>query len=87
LEKQWRKALMTNKRTENEKKFRSWNELLDGGRRYFYEVQGKHGWRAQYVKEVDRSEQTIKFTRRYMIKRETWWKSTKNFLKTVAIGK
>ena len=52
---------MTNKRTENEKKFRSWNELLDGGRRYFYEVRGKHGWRAQYVKEVDRSEQTIKF--------------------------
>jgi hypothetical protein len=52
---------MTNKRTENEKKFRSWNELLDGGRRYFYEVQGKHGWRAQYVKEVDKSEQTIKF--------------------------
>ena len=51
---------MTNKRTENEKKFRSWNELLDGGRRYFYEVRGKHGWRAQYVK-VDRSEQTIKF--------------------------
>ncbi|KFD40944.1 hypothetical protein HX99_06580 [Peptococcaceae bacterium SCADC1_2_3] len=52
---------MTNKRTENEKKFRSWNELLDGGRRYFYEVRGKHGWRAQYVKEVDRSKQTIKF--------------------------
>jgi hypothetical protein len=52
---------MTNKRTENEKKFRSWNELLDGGRRYFYEVQGKHGWRAQYVTEVDKSEQTIKF--------------------------
>jgi len=41
------KGLMTNKRTENENKFRSWNELLDGGRRYFYEVQGKHGWRAQ----------------------------------------
>jgi len=52
---------MTNKRTENEKKFRSWTELPDGGRRYVYEVRGKHGWRARYVKEVDGSEQTKRF--------------------------
>jgi len=37
------------------------DELPDGGRRYFYEVQGRHGWIARYVKEVDASEQTIKF--------------------------
>jgi len=52
---------VTGKRKENEKKFRSWTELLDGGRRYFYEVQGKHGWRARYVKEVNRLEETISF--------------------------
>lgn len=51
---------MTDKRKENEKKFRSWTDLPDGGRRYFYEVEGKRGWRARYVKEVDKSEQTRK---------------------------
>ena len=49
------------KRRENERKFGDWDELPDGGRRYFYEVQGRHGWIARYVKEVDTSEQTIKF--------------------------
>ena len=28
---------------------------------YFYEVQGRHGWLARYVKIVDASERTIKF--------------------------
>lgn len=46
---------------ENEKKFGSWINLPDGGRRYFYEVKGKHGWLARYVKEVDRKEITVKF--------------------------
>jgi hypothetical protein len=49
------------KRRENERKFGNWDELPDGSRRYFYEVQGRHGWMARYVKEVDASEQTIKF--------------------------
>jgi len=49
------------KRRENERKFGNWDKLPDGGRRYFYEVQGRHGWIARYVKEVDASEQTIKF--------------------------
>jgi len=48
-------------RRQNERKFVAWDELPDGGRRYFYEVQGRHGWSARYVKEVDDSEQTIKF--------------------------
>lgn len=52
---------MTDKRKENEKKFRSWTKLPDGGRRYFFEVPGKHGWLARYVKEVDRLEQTTRF--------------------------
>lgn len=49
------------KRRENEKKFGTWDEQPDGTRRYFYEVLGRHGWKAYYVKEVDASEKTIKF--------------------------
>lgn len=52
---------MADKRRENERKFRTWIDLPDGGRRYFYEVTGKHGWRARYVKEVDSLERTTKF--------------------------
>jgi hypothetical protein len=49
------------KRKLNEKKFPNWEKLPDGGRRYYLEVQGKHGWKARYVKEVDAMEQTITF--------------------------
>lgn len=52
---------MSKKRKENEKKFGSWINLPDGGRRYFYEIKGKHGWSARYVKEVDQAEITIRF--------------------------
>lgn len=48
------------KRRENERKFGSWEELT-GGRRYFYEVSGRHGWKARYVKEVDAEERTVRF--------------------------
>lgn len=49
------------KRRLNEKKFVNWEELSGGGRRYWLEIQGRHGWKARYVKEVDASEETIKF--------------------------
>ncbi len=49
------------KQRQNERKFGAWDELPDGGRRYFFEVQGRHGWSARYVKEVDASERTMKF--------------------------
>ncbi|MEW6620352.1 MAG: hypothetical protein AB1422_13630 [bacterium] len=49
------------KRRENEQKFGNWVKLENGGRRYFYEVQGRYGWKAQYIKEVDSSEKTIRF--------------------------
>lgn len=49
------------KRSANEKKFKKWNELSGGGRRYYLEVNGKHGWRAVYIKEVDANEETLKF--------------------------
>jgi len=31
------------------------------GRKYWYQIKGKAGWRAKYVKEVDIDENTIKF--------------------------
>ena len=49
------------KRRENEKKFARWESLSDGGRRYFYDVAGRKGWLARYVKEVDKEENTIRF--------------------------
>ncbi|MEW6095892.1 MAG: hypothetical protein AB1567_05125 [bacterium] len=49
------------KRRENEQKFGNWVKLENGDRRYFYEVQGRYGWKARYIKEVDSSEKTIKF--------------------------
>lgn len=49
------------KRKSNENEFDNWNELLDGGRIYWFEIKGKYGWKARYVKEVDSNEKTIKF--------------------------
>ncbi|MFQ5852237.1 MAG: hypothetical protein ACE5JU_16845 [Candidatus Binatia bacterium] len=50
-----------NTRTQNEKKFGHWEELPGGGRRYWLDVWGRQGWRAQYVKEVDAQESTLRF--------------------------
>ena len=49
------------KQRGNERKFGSWEELSDGGRRYSLEVVGHHGWTARYIKEVDATEQTVRF--------------------------
>ena len=49
------------KRRQNEKKFDQWESLPNGRRRYFYEVLGRRGWRARYVKEVDAQEVTTRF--------------------------
>ncbi len=49
------------KRTINERKFPNWIELQDGGRKYWLEEFGRHGWVAKYVKEVDDKEETVKF--------------------------
>jgi hypothetical protein len=50
-----------NRRRKNEKKFEGWKDLPNGGRQYYYDVQGHHGWMARYVKEVDASEVTVRF--------------------------
>ena len=49
------------KRTINERKFGKWEELTGGGRRYYYEIDGRHGWTARYVKEVNLIEETLRF--------------------------
>ena len=49
------------RRRLNEKKFPNRDNLRDGGRKYWLEVNGRHGWKARYVKEVDKMEETVKF--------------------------
>lgn len=49
------------KRRLNEKKFTNREEIPNGGRRYWIEVEGKHGWKARYVKKVDETEVTVRF--------------------------
>ena len=49
------------KRRQNERQFGSWEILPNGGRRYWYEVEGRLGWKARYVKEVDADEATTRF--------------------------
>ncbi|WP_454061889.1 hypothetical protein [Candidatus Nitrospira salsa] len=48
-------------REHNERKFPNWAILSTGGRRYWLDVQGRQGWKARYVKEVDTQEITVRF--------------------------
>ena len=49
------------KRQQNEIKFENWKETEDGGRIYWFEVDGQKGWKAKYFKVVDKNERTIGF--------------------------
>jgi hypothetical protein len=53
--------LRNRKRQLNENKFKQWIDLSSGGRSYWYEIEGKLGYKARYVKEVDEKEDTLKF--------------------------
>ena len=48
-------------RAQNERKFKHWEKLPNGGRRYIREFVGRAGGRARYVKEVDANERTVRF--------------------------
>ena len=48
-------------RSQNECKFGHWEELAHGGRCYWFEVAGRRGWKARYLKEVDANENTVRF--------------------------
>jgi len=49
------------KRIKNERKFSHWEKLPNGGRKYWYEITGKSGYKARYIKEVNKKEETVKF--------------------------
>ena len=49
------------KRKQNEQTFETWTDTATGGRRYWYDVKGRFGWKARYLKEVDREETTLSF--------------------------
>jgi hypothetical protein len=48
-------------RAQNERRFKHWEELPNGGRRYIREFAGRAGGRASYIKEVDSNERTVRF--------------------------
>ena len=48
-------------RAQNERKFKDWEELPDGRRRYSRAFAGRLGGRARYIKEVDAAENTVRF--------------------------
>lgn len=49
------------KRQLNERKFTNWEEVSNGGRKYWLDIKGRHGRKARYIKEVNVMEETIKF--------------------------
>ena len=51
-----------NKRQENERKFPNWEMLPDGSRLYWFEIVGRMGWKARYLKIVDQNEITLSFS-------------------------
>ena len=50
-----------NKRRENENKFSDFEDLPDGARLYWFEIEGRLGWKARYIKTVDLNEVTVSF--------------------------
>jgi len=48
-------------RAQNERKFKHWEELPNGGRQYIRDFGGRSGGRARYIKEVDLNERTVRF--------------------------
>lgn len=48
------------KRDVNERKFSNWEDR-ENGRLYWFEIEGKYGWKAKYLKLVDENDSTLKF--------------------------
>ena len=53
--------MAANKRVQNEAEFDFWQELEQGGRKYWFDVKGKSGGFARYIKTVDKNEITVLF--------------------------
>lgn len=41
--------------------FLFWENINGIGRRYWFEINGRYGWKARYVKEVNEFEETVSF--------------------------
>jgi hypothetical protein len=41
------------KRIQNEREFEFWDELENGGRKYWFEIKGRMGGFARYIKLTD----------------------------------
>ncbi len=50
-----------NKREQNENEFEFWEDLESGGRKYWFDIKGKAGGFARYIKTVDNNEVTVSF--------------------------
>jgi hypothetical protein len=48
-------------RQQNERAFPQWDELPSGGRIYFRKISGRSAGFARYCKEVDVTENTVRF--------------------------
>ena len=48
-------------RSQNERRFPKWEDLSEGRRRYWRDVQGRRGKILRYVKVVDGNENTLEF--------------------------
>ena len=48
-------------RTQNERKFKHWEQLPNGSRRYIRDFVCRAGGRARYIKEVDSNDRTVRF--------------------------
>jgi hypothetical protein len=48
-------------RIDNEQKFSNWEDQPNQGRKYWFDLEGRLGWGARYVKIVDSEEKTILF--------------------------
>jgi len=49
------------KRQQNERDFTDWIDIENGGRKYWFEIIGRKGGRARYIKVADANEATISF--------------------------
>ncbi len=49
------------KRTKNEREFDHWEDESGGNRRYWFDIKGKSGAIARYIKTVNKDEITISF--------------------------
>src|SRR6266566_2196195 len=73
------------KRRQNERKFGTWRHLPDSGRLYSYEVKGRSGWLAKYVKQVDEKNRRSCSVRKCSMATGIFVKCTRSFRSILVI--